>query len=222
MGGPLAKHIERLRVLAQEDVRNRVAGVWLPDALARKYPNAGREWAWPWLFPARKLSVDPRSGIRRRHHVYEKGLQRAVRGATLASGVPKRVTCHTFRHSFATHLLEDGYDIRTIQELLGHADVTTTMIYTHVLNRRGSRGVLSPADRLPVPVAAAPRAEDTLASPERRYATESVQVHSDIEVVAPPEPSPSEAVAVESSNLGLRGYWTKLVRFLGSDGSMNE
>ena len=110
MGGRLAKHIERLRVLAQEDVRNRVAGVWLPDALARKYPNAGREWAWQWLFPAKELSVDPRSGIRRRHHVHEKGLQRAVRGATLASGVPKRVTCHTFRHSFATHLLEDGYE----------------------------------------------------------------------------------------------------------------
>jgi integron integrase len=205
LAGRLATHLQQLQALAQEDRGNQVAGVWLPEALARKYPNAGREWAWQWLFPARELSLDPRSGIRRRHHVHEKGLQRAVRAATLASGVAKRVTCHTFRHSFATHLLEDGYDIRTIQELLGHADVTTTMIYTHVLNRRGSRGVLSPADRLPGAAAPDP--------PARGYATESVRTHPGEEPVAPPEPSPGEPVAVESSNHDLRGYWTKLVRF---------
>jgi len=222
MGGRLAKHIERLRVLAQEDVRNRVAGVWLPDALARKYPNAGREWAWQWLFPAKELSVDPRSGIRRRHHVHEKGLQRAVRGATLASGVPKRVTCHTFRHSFATHLLEDGYErpddpgaarsCRCDHDHDLHARAEST--------RQPRRD--EPCGPAALALAAARPAEVTLATPETGYATESVQVHSDIEVVAPPEPSPSEAVAVESSDLGLRGYWTKLVRFLGSDGSMNK
>ena len=148
LDGPLAEHLERLRDLAGEDRRNRMPGVWLPDAFERKCPNAGKEWAWQWLFPVKKLSVDPRSGVERRHHVHEKGLQRAVREAAGASGIAKRVTCHTFRHSFATHLLEDGYDIRTVQELMGHADVATTMIYTHVLNRPGRRGVLSPADRL--------------------------------------------------------------------------
>lgn len=119
----------------------------LPHGLARKYPNAGREWAWQFLFPAGRLCRDPRYGGPTRFHLHESAVQRAVTTAARESGIGKRITCHTFRHSFATHLLEDGYDIRTVQELLGHRDVSTTMIYTHVLNR-GALGVRSPADAL--------------------------------------------------------------------------
>jgi integron integrase len=122
-------------------------GVYLPHALERKYPNAGASWAWFWVFPAAGLSIDPRSGIERRHHAHEKSLQRAMKQATQDSGIAKPVSVHTLRHSFATHLLQSGYDIRTVQELLGHADVATTMIYTHVLNK-GGRGVTSPLDAL--------------------------------------------------------------------------
>ncbi|MBL8139171.1 MAG: tyrosine-type recombinase/integrase [Acidobacteria bacterium] len=122
-------------------------GVILPHGLARKYPNAGREWAWQFLFPAGRLCRDPRYGGPTRFHLHESAVQRAVTTAARESGIGKRITCHTFRHSFATHLLEDGYDIRTVQELLGHRDVSTTMIYTHVLNR-GALGVRSPADAL--------------------------------------------------------------------------
>ncbi len=124
--------------------------VELPGALARKYPNAGREWGWQWVFPATRLYVDRDTGQRRRHHLHESVVQRAVKEAVRRSGLAKPASCHTFRHSFATHLLEDGYDIRTVQELLGHSDVSTTMIYTHVLNR-GWGAVRSPADRLLAP-----------------------------------------------------------------------
>jgi integron integrase len=144
---PLAAHLERVRVLHQQDLAEGGGDVWLPDALAVKYPNAPREWGWQYVFPARALSVDPRSGQRRRHHVDEKSLQRAVKKAAREAGIVKPVSPHTFRHSFATHVLEAGYDIRTVQELLGHKDVSTTMIYTHVLNR-GGQGVVSPLDRL--------------------------------------------------------------------------
>ena len=141
----LTQHLGRVKKLHEEDVQRGLGGVYLPEALARKYPNAAHEWGWQYVFPSGRLSVDPRSGKVRRHHLHENGLQKAVKKAAQSAGITKKVNCHALRHSFATHLLEAGYDIRTVQELLGHADVSTTMIYTHVLNKPGL-SVKSPAD----------------------------------------------------------------------------
>lgn len=144
---PLAKHLDLGRRQHQRDLEQGLGRVALPNALDRKYPHAGKEWAWQWVFPASKYYAHPLTGGRYRHHLHESVLQKAVKEAAREAGIPKPATCHTLRHSFATHLLEDGYDIRTVQELLGHRDVSTTMIYTHVLNR-GGQGVYSPVDKL--------------------------------------------------------------------------
>jgi integron integrase len=162
---PLRQHLARVRAQHEHAMQQGWAGVELPFALERKYPRAHLEWAWQYVFPAARPSVDPRSGVRRRHHIYEDSVQRVVKTAVRAAGLIKPASSHTFRHSFATHLLEQGYDIRTVQELLGHKDVTTTQIYTHVM-RKGAKAVRSPLDAwlLPgagitvpvVPVAAMP------------------------------------------------------------------
>ena len=144
---PLQAHLGKVRALHQRDLKEGFGDVWLPHALARKYPRAGREWGWQFVFPSANRSAEPETGTIRRHHLHPDTVARMLKRAVLRAGIIKPVSSHTLRHSFATHLLERGYDIRTVQELLGHSDVSTTMIYTHVMNK-GARGVKSPLDRL--------------------------------------------------------------------------
>ena len=147
IAAPLKRQMEAARALHESDLGAGRGEVFLPEALGRKYPGAARHWGWQYVFPAPTVSRDPRSGVVRRHHLGDQAFQRAMRQAVLDAGLTKPATPHTLRHSFATHLLDAGYDIRTVQELLGHSNVSTTMIYTHVLNR-GGRGVVSPLDQL--------------------------------------------------------------------------
>src|SRR5438067_9096697 len=145
LAAPLQLHLSKVKVQHEQDLADGFGEVWLPDALARKYPRAAREWSWQFVFPSSRISIDPRTQVKRRHHIDESSLQQAIKMAVRSAGLTKPASCHTLRHCFATHLLENGYDIRTVQETLGNKDVSTTMIYTHVRNRPGI-GVKSPLD----------------------------------------------------------------------------
>jgi integron integrase len=202
---PLAAHVQRVRGQHEDDLARGAGWVELPHALDRKYPNAGREWGWQWVFPATRTYRHPETGQRRRHHFHKSALQRVVRVAVIQAGIAKPAGCHTFRHSFATHLLESGSDIRTVQELLGHRDVRTTMIYTHVLNR-GGLGVVSPIDAVVGPGGAvAPSASVIGRTASRPIAHDEASMQLEDRRENEDLPGSEGAATVETRPRGSRG-----------------